>query len=128
MAEEGKGDTLRPTQELSTSAEPPIRVDLFQELTDPGENATAQQRESYELQQRVREIVKEAGVEPNRGTPYVEAALAQMGYELRAKLNVDEKIAIKLAHPDYDLGQSLTPDNDYAMYLQKLQPLHPTNS
>lgn len=39
----------------------PIRVDLSQKVADPGESATPEQRESFALQTRVREIVEEAG-------------------------------------------------------------------
>src|SRR3972149_7263585 len=119
---EGNAEIAKVTPKVDSSADLPIRIDLSQELTEPKDDATPQQVEAYNLGKRYREIVGEAGEEPNRGTRYIEAALAQMGYEHAEQPGVDEKIAIKLKHPDYDFGPSLTPENDHAIYLRKLQP------
>lgn len=103
----------------------PIRVDLSQKVADPGESATPEQRESFALQTRVREIVEEAGAEPNRGTPYVEAALAEMGLQFGRKPTADERIQTKLRDPHIDIGPTLDPQKDTAMYLVPLEPIPP---
>ena len=101
----------------------PIRVDLSQVIVDPGDNATPDQRESFVFQKRVREIIKEAGAEPGRGTPYVEAGLAEMGLQIGRQPTVEEKIALQLKDPSRDFGPSLTPEGDHAMYLVPLEPI-----
>lgn len=115
---------LTPSTELDPQ-EFPIRIDLSQELSEPPKNATPQQLERYELEREYRGIVKEAGAGPNKGTPYIEAALAAMGYEHSPQPSVDEKISIQLRHPDFDFGKSLTPEDDHAVYLRRLTPIPP---